>query len=546
MTDKKYSVVTGDINGRLSDCFAKLNAQHAKQNFAFAIIAGNLFANPKTATEAETEDVAKLLRGEIEISLPTYFTVGRRSFPIAILEKLNTDDGELCSNLTALGRKVSLKTAEGIRLVAVGGANVASGDDTIETDEYRPFYSEKDTETLSKNVTEADILISSEWPAEIRDGSKVIYAGETPSNSQSIAALSTALKPKYHFSTSSSAYEREPFFHNGEKPRSITRFISLAPFGNPTKQKWIYAFSLDPSAPPPFEVPTGYTASPFSAPRKRKLDPQVDSFNDFRYANGNSAVSYERNNYSRNKRQRQGPPAQGECYFCLSNPKCETHMIVSISEDTYVATSKGPLSTKYTFPGLDFPCHVLLVPVQHLPTFAAFKDAEERQKVVVELQRYRTALHNMLIGKCKGVGESCKYGSVTWEISRANGVHLQWQFMPIQVEHVQKGLVKAAFEVEAENLSYPKFAKKAKDIEEAEDADHFKVQIWSEGVREEMALPLDASFRFDLQFGRRVLAKLLGVEPRTHWKDCGQSREEEEADAEAFKGAFKEFDFSLQ
>jgi hypothetical protein len=72
--------------------------------------------------------------------------------------------------------------------------------------------------------------------------------------------------------------------------------------------------------------------------------------------------------------------------------------------------------------------------------------------------------------------------------------------------------------------------------------------IWNpqDGSDVEMRLPLDPSFRFDLQFGRRVMAKLLELEGRADWHDCWQSHEDEVADAEEFKGAFKEFDFSLE
>ena len=91
-----------------------------------------------------------------------------------------------------------------------------------------------------------------------------------------------------------------------------------------------------------------------------------------------------------------------------------------------------------------------------------------------------------------------------------------------------------------------KFVKMIKDMEEAEEGDFLKVMIWSETLRKEMVLPLDKSFRFDLQFGRRVLGKLLGLQARTHWKDCAQTQAEEQTDAEAFKEAFKAFDFSLE
>lgn len=50
--------------------------------------------------------------------------------------------------------------------------------------------------------------------------------------------------------------------------------------------------------------------------------------------------------------------------------------------------------------------------------------------------------------------------------------------------------------------------------------------------------------RFDPQFGRRVLAKLLGLEKRIIWRDCQQTDVEETADADVFKKAYAEFDFS--
>ena len=66
------------------------------------------------------------------------------------------------------------------------------------------------------------------------------------------------------------------------------------------------------------------------------------------------------------------------------------------------------------------------------------------------------------------------------------------------------------------------------------------------GREKSLVLPLSANFRFDLQFGRRVMAKLLRLEDRINWKDCLQSEAEEVTDADAFKKAFKEYDFSLE
>lgn len=543
MADKIYSVVIGDVNGSLCEVFGKLTTLHKKQNFAFAIIAGNLFADPATSSDEQNQQVAKLLQGAIEIPLTTYFALGRRSLPSAALDKLESNAGELCPNLIALGRKISIKTSTGFRIVSIGGEHTESSDEPSSL--YSSVYSDHDSETVAKGISDADLLITSDWPSEIRDGSKSQYPGKFPTGVPSVASLCTAVKPKYHFSTSESFFEREPFFHNGTSPKCITRFLSLAPFGNTEKQKWVYAFSLEPSALQPPSLPPGCTASPFTNSKKRKLDTQQDSYNSFRYSNGNGGAHHEPDR-GRHKRQRnQPPPTPDQCYFCLSNPACETHMIGSIGSEMYSTIAKGPLSTRTTFPSLGFPGHILLIPLQHSPTISSIPEESARVTTVNELQRYRSALQDMLVAKSKGEDGRSKLGSVTWEISRASGVHLHWQFLPVPVDQVQRGLVEAAFDVEAENSSYPKFAKSAAEITEAEEGDYFKVMIWSEALRKDMVLPLDHGFRFDLQFGRRVLGKLLGLEKRTHWRDCGQTKAEEEADALDFKEAFKAFDFSL-
>jgi hypothetical protein len=223
-------------------------------------------------------------------------------------------------------------------------------------------------------------------------------------------------------------------------------------------------------------------------------------------------------------------------------------MIGSIGEDAYLTTAKGPLPKLSTFPDLGpaFPGHILIIPVSHIPTIASIDDAEARTKVEAEMQKYRASLHNMLASVSKDPETNrARLGAVTWEISRSSGVHTHWQFLPVPADLITKGLVEAGFAVEAENSSYPtKFATSASDIAEAEQGDYFKVMIWSEAMQKEMVLPLDASFRFDLQFGRRVLGKLLGLQERTHWKDCGQSKAEEEKECEAFKELFTPFDFT--
>lgn len=501
-----------------------------------------------TSTSEDQANVKSLVDEKINIPLPIYFALGSHALPEAVIQKLESSAGEVCSNLYFLGKRTTIKTSEGVRIVALGGRldfNITAG---VSKDKYPPFYNEDDARAL-RGANTADILVTNQWPTGVRTGSKVDFASDEaePEYQQCIADLCTVLKPRYHFSTSPNAfYEREPFFHTPTEVSPdvypITRFISLASFGNSKKQKWIYAFSLDPNAAPPIAIPPGTTASPLSfAGKKRPALLNQESF--YRFSTGDNHHRHP------HKRQRAPPSTPAECFFCLSNPNLATHLITSIGNDAYLTIAKGPLSTPSTFPSLGFPSHILIIPLTHSPTLASIEE-ESRNNTFEEMNRYRNALHSMII-KFAGA----ELGSVTWEISRAAGIHTHWQFLPVPANLVQRGLVEAAFEVEAENQKYPTFEKKDIGDGSQEPNDFFRVLIWNppttgdqaaDGKTTSLTLPIDASFRFDLQFGRRVLAKLLDLENRIGWRDCGQTQVEEVADAEAFKTAFKEFDFSLE
>ena len=371
-----------------------------------------------------------------------------------------------------------------------------------------------------------------------------------PAGLQHISDLCATIKPRYHFSSSDFFFEREPFFHapSPDTPgfRPVTRFISLAAQGNSTKQKALYAFTLQPNVDQTVPLPVGTTVSPF-APRSNNrkrgaLDPDPYS----RYGH------HDRNSHSHKQRkggrgQRQPPPGPGECFFCLSNPTLATHLISAIGDDAYLTTAKGPLTTSSTNAelGLDNPAHALIIPLTHSPTLALITDEDDaKEKTFTEMNKFKTSLQAMLSKRSNN-----KLGAVTYEISKSSGVHTHWQFIPIPLEKLS--LVEAAFRVEAENLQYPAFQVRDPGIGNGE-GDFFRVWIWTppsegyaEGSTKCITMSFDDNLRFSLQFGRIVLAKLLGLEKRIQWRDCAQSEEEEKKDIGAFKTAFKEFDFTL-
>lgn len=565
-----------------------------------------------------------LLKGEIKIPLATYFTIGKYPLPAEIIEKIKESDNDVCPNLYFLDKCCTTKTSEGIKIVNLAGtldkAAVTTGRSSKER--FLPSHTPNDARALHGSNS-ADILMTSHWPLAIQSGSKVPIPESCPAGplaEQNVADLCTALKPRYHFSTSDQFfYEREPFSHPPDRQsehldkNNITRFISLAAFNNAAGAKWLYAFNLDPTAPPPLNPPSGTTLSPFFKSRKRSLDSQAEQFSRF-----SSNHHPRQHNYHYSKRPR-GPPTPAECFFCLSNPNLATHLITSIATESYLTTAKGPLSTVSTFPGLGCPAHILIIPLEHSPTLGLIPDPESRQRTEKEMHRYRRALQQYVSSSSSASSSSSSpspssagagaeklsphrldaesrsnnqekpiegekknentqpLGAVTWELSRTAGVHIHWQFLPIPLSLITSGALHSALKsaAAAANPHLPPFTSSSSSSSASSPSsssspsnNHFRIWIFKpssssdkkvtaeeeeEEKEEVLTLPLpQEGISLDVQFGRRTMAKLLGLESRANWRDVvdlvppEEIIKEEERDANVFKEGFKRWDFSVE
>ncbi|KAK1833765.1 CwfJ C-terminus 2-domain-containing protein-like protein [Podospora conica] len=546
--------VFGSVNGQLKSAFGKLAALHAKNVFSFAIVTGNLFAE-----NDQDDELTALLDGNIEIACPTYFTVGTTALPPRVVQKIEADEGsdEIAPNLHYLGKRSVTKTSEGVRIVALGGVlnpNIVAGQSK---DQHEPFHTESDAKTL-KGAHDADILLTAMWPSEVwKMSSKArdlkIDADTAPS-SPSIAELCAELKPRYHFAMSPGefAFEREPFFPeasdgDADKGIALTRFISLAPWGNASKAKSMYAFAVNRDTV--VTAPPGSTLTPFFKPRPKNKR-NADQAGFARFDQGHNGHN------GRHHKHRRGPspppPGPGQCYFCLINPNFATHMVASIANDTYLATAKGPLPAADTWKkyGIDFPCHLILTPQVHEPSLStAAMGKEDGSRTFKEMTRLRESLQGMVSSK-----SGRKLGGVTWEINRARNIHVHWQFMPVPADMVIKGIAESGFRVLAKDSKLGEFKAKEFGMADEVEGDYLRVWIWAEEedgeggrvVGKTLVMRLDENMRFDLQFPRKVMAKLLGLEERIFWQDVMQTEKEEEADVKAFQAAFKEWDFMAE
>lgn len=525
---------------------------HKKNNFSLAIATGNLFS------EAQDDDqVNALLAGQIEVPVPTYFTVGTTALPARVIEKIEKDE-EIAPNLHYLGKRSVIQTSEGVRIVALGGLLDPAIIGGQSKEQYLPFHTAGDAKSLV-GAHKADILLTAIWPSDIWVNSpkatELGITSATAPHSSSVAELCARIKPRYHLTMSPAdvCFEREPFFPDTSEGQadgqgvSLTRFIALAPFGNAAKAKAMYAFNVNREAI--LNPPAGSTLTPFfkseAAAKKRSAE-------DAGFSRFDTEHPRRDRHRNRHRRERSPPPGPERCFFCLSNPNFLSHMVSSIGEDSFVATAKGPLTSSETFKdqGLAFPAHLIITPMNHSPTLStSTMKGDEASKAFAEMSRYREALQGMIAGK-----SNKKLGAVTWEISRARNIHIHWQMLPVPTEMVSKGLVEAGFRVLAEDLKLPAFSAAPTDFktaDEVDNVDYFRVWTWAEDDEADkvvgqvllMKLPDDGTY-FDLQYPRKVMAKLLGLEDRLRWQDVVQTEEEETEDVKALREAFKEWDFS--
>ncbi|XP_061524294.1 CWF19-like protein 1 isoform X3 [Phycodurus eques] len=223
---------------------------------------------------------------------------------------------------------------------------------------------------------------------------------------------------------------------------------------------------------------------------------------------------------SARKRPRERPLPPGECWFCLASPQVEKHLVVSIGTHCYLALAKGGLNAG----------HVLILPIGHYRS-----TVELASEVLREMDEYKAALRSFY----KSRGERC----VLFE-RNYRSQHLQLQVVPVPPDRCPGAGLKEAFVAQAQE----------QQMELVEIPQHSDLkQIAPPGVPY-FYVELDSGDKlfyriqrnFPLQFGREVLASeaVLNIPTRADWKECRQSRAEEEAASARLRDAFRPYDFA--
>ena len=549
--------MVGSIQGHLRSALGKLSKLQKKQDFSFSIVIGDLFGDG--SIEGQAEELDELLSGALEFPLQTYFTVGDFSLPEKVIEKLEAnDEGQVCTNLSYLGRKGTYKTSDGIRIVFVGG-KLVQGEASVTSSlgKYDPLYLGTDVNVLY-GAHSTDIVITNQWPANVTCSSSnpVPELLRTDQGIQCLAELCQKLKPRYHFSSSRDAFwEREPFQHPVEYGSfdtvgPCTRFMSLGGVTGPSKE-WFSAFKLDPRTVP--TPPSNTTVTPFARGRKRSADTSQSNGNT-RYTDG----------YQRERPQKR---LLEDCFMCTKNmdQNNSTHLVSSIGEASVMTIPRGPLPLPSSFPQLAWSGHVLIIPHYHAADegISGPREQADIDNEFAEMTKFRRALCKMVSTVSKG-----SLGAICWDTNRTGIRHMHWQWMAVPVKLIKESLLEGAFKVLGEQKECPPFETADADCLLPVRSDYFRLWIYTppaqdnnplsaadrlsgdgdadEGSEKCIYFPLPSNLRFNIWFGREAMAKLLNLGNRLRWMDVQQRFEEEKADNLAFREQFEPWDFTLQ
>ncbi|KAI9490653.1 CwfJ C-terminus 1-domain-containing protein-like protein [Zychaea mexicana] len=446
----------------------------------------------------------------------TYFMTGDQPIPEAAQSRIDANDGEVCDNLYYLGKKGTLTTANGLKIAWLSGVPDNNG---FTDEDVQALKMTKMPITAPAGV---DILMTHLWPSGIENGSKAIQAA--PANgSVTMAQLAAALKPRYYFAAAEGAFcEREPYKNvTGFGPPDeravdhVTRFIGLGNFLNDTKQRWFYAFNMEPLIKSPEALTASFpttTECPFTkeaiAAGKKRPHPEEDDSGSFFWGG------------------QQNPKRQVEsCWFCLANPKLEKHLIVSIGSELYATLAKGPLVSSQDKSGVPGGGHIILVPVTHYTTFNKVP-AETHAQLTGEIEKYKNALRAMF----------AEYGQdmLVFELSRQSFMgHAHMQIVPVPKDKSD------SIEATARQAAKQEGFELTDQVPTGPDVNFFKLELPNGKSLVHVLQPRE---RFNLQFGRLIAAKVLGHPEREDWKTCKQTTDEEKNDTSAFKDAFKKYD----
>ncbi|EQC26089.1 hypothetical protein SDRG_16041 [Saprolegnia diclina VS20] len=388
-----------------------------------------------------------------------------------------------------------------------------------------------------------DVLVTAAYP----DGFDALLPDKVPVAIQHVGSKEARLAaqaavPRYHIvGTHGVFYQHLPYVTDVPSAgRRVSRLIGLGHVGASADKdkKWLHALNLEPlQEGVSVEIPPGTTQSPFQAKRRgdaselgtkrlrtdglsadkvQKLTQQSQNAGQFRYdpalaAQGQGAHEQIRRPVVANR---------SECWFCLATPTVETHLIVSIGDEAYVAIPKGPI----------VPDHVLIIPIQHVSSMRSLSPA-----AAAEVDKFKSALEKLFASQ----GKSLIF--MDRNVSTLGAAHAHLQVIPVPAD----ALAHVAHICFEEGKQYNvDFEMLSPDAPLPTSPSEYFLVSFPDGAGGYTRLYHAVRGKHYMQFGRHVAATLLDMPRRENWKYCVVPKDEETAMTDAFRKAFAPFDFA--
>lgn len=557
-------MVCGDVRGNFKLLFNRIETINKKSGpFELLLCVGDFFADNNDELQAYLtgNKQGKFPLNTISIWFCIYenssFTVTVPTYilgptgPNSCDHYSTLNDGELCSNLTYLGKRGLYTISSGIKIAYVSGVESASekSDWTFDKEDVKAVRNScLASRTSAGEFRGVDILITSQWPQGIYEKEK--------NTSKLISWLATEIKPRYHFCGLNGVYHEPAPYRNSANNNTqlelASRFVALANIGNAEKSKYIYALSIVSVDKMRITELLQKTTNETSCPYEQ-LDLMKDTVAQSQ--ENSSQFFYDTNSFNQNdqhghQRKRKGFGYQGQdqkrerrvfdqekCWFCLSSSSVEKHLVITIGEHFYLALAKGPINEG----------HILILSVTHIQSASLLAEESwtELDKFKDSLRIYfksmnfflLSILFKKLIILILGQNKVVSFFERNYKSS-----HLQINV--IAVDESIEWQLKNTFEDKSEeyNLDMETLPKLTAATELPAQGPYFVAELPNNTTLLTRKMKM-----FPLHYGREIFCaeNVLNCEPKIDWKDCSLSRDEEIELVKKFRENYKPFDFTL-
>ncbi|KAI9324001.1 CwfJ C-terminus 1-domain-containing protein-like protein [Obelidium mucronatum] len=567
---------SGDFQAAIS----KVNALHAKHGpFDFALATGDFFAAFEQDAELGGRLAGGLIKGEWVVPCPLYVVGGRTPVPAAV-HALIAHTGQIATNVFFLGASGVFATAEGLQIAyvshAADAAALAAATRTV--DILLAAAVPAGVAALSALPVDQSLadhavarVAACVRPRYLFAASPSAFAEREPYKNARLANEKDSVVTRFISLASYSKTKKDRWFYafNIVPLKDLDqRTLYMTP-ENTTPSP----FSITPSNPPPRFNPAAAAAA--AAPNSRKRALIDDSVGDagqggFFWNNpadsGQSKKSQKKtvppSHYVCNachvpghwlndcpqrvrapptgyichlckkpdhfvaacpakllqKQNRQLDRDPATCWFCLSSPNIEKHLLVDIKEDCYIASAKGGLS--------EWGGHMLIIPINHFESRVQILDNDVMLREIYEIQQLiiqRFDAHRQEVPVFFEVFPGHPGGDTVRRVQ-----HLHIQVIPIPRELIftlRDRFMDAA--AAASLVAMPNGALPADP-----NTPYVRIELPDQPLGGEplvLTMPVNGNPRavFNQQFARRVLAEALGAPHKAAWKNCTLSHGEE-------------------